>query len=115
VTNCSDTGVSGDGSLRGEIAAASPGDIIAFSQDCTGASAIILATGTLTLGQDVPIDGSGHTVVVDGGCTGCELGGTPSGGVTIFTVTRARLGIVTRQACYVAMPQENVRRSSLRR
>ncbi|MGI8857866.1 MAG: choice-of-anchor Q domain-containing protein [Thermomicrobiales bacterium] len=71
VTNCTDTGVSADGSLRGEIAAAAAGDTIVFNQNCTGATAITLsqAKGPLSLTQDVTIDGTGHTVVLDGGCT----------------------------------------------
>ena len=79
VTNCGDAGPN---TLRGEIAAAAVGDTIIFNQDCI----ITLTTGTLTPGQDVTIDGTGHTVIVDGGCKGCGAGGTPSGGVTVFTV-----------------------------
>src|SRR5262252_8405008 len=44
VTNLSDSGVSGDGSLRGEIAAAKAGDTITFQQGLSG-------TITLTGGQ----------------------------------------------------------------
>jgi hypothetical protein len=83
VTDCGDAGTN---TLRGRIAAAAVGDTIVFNQDCTGATAITLTTGTLTLTKDVTIDGTGHTVIVDGGCTGCDPGGTPSGGVTVFAV-----------------------------
>jgi hypothetical protein len=87
VTNCTDSGVTGDGSLRGEIAAAGVGDTIVFDQDCTGATAIMLVfySGTLTLTRSVTIDGTGHTITVDGGCV--FIGGAcTSGGVTVFTV-----------------------------
>jgi CSLREA domain-containing protein len=82
VTDCGDAGTN---TLRGQIAAASLGDTIVFDQNCTGASAITLATGTLTLAQDVTIDGTGRTVVVDGGCA-LNNGHCQSGGVTVFTV-----------------------------
>jgi hypothetical protein len=82
VTDCGDAGAN---TLRGQIAAAA-GDTIVFDQDCTGATTIKLTTGTWTLGQNVTIDGTGHTVIVDGGCMGCDPGGTPSGGVHVFAV-----------------------------
>ena len=47
VTNLSDTGVSGDGSLRGEILAAAAGDTIVFAPGLTGT--ITLLTGTASL------------------------------------------------------------------
>jgi hypothetical protein len=47
VTNLNDTGVAGDGSLRGEIAAAIPGDTITFSPGLSG---------TIGLGSDLPLD-----------------------------------------------------------
>src|SRR4051794_28561633 len=61
VTDCGDSGAN---TLRGKIASAAAGDTIVFAQNCT----IILAS-TLTLTKNVTIDGAGHTVVVDGGCT----------------------------------------------
>ena len=82
VTDCGDAGAN---TLRGKIGAAVAGTR-SSSTRTAGASAITLATGTLTLTQNVTIDGTGHTVVVDGGCTAnC---GTESavGGVTVFTV-----------------------------
>jgi hypothetical protein len=57
VTDCGDAGAN---TLRGKIGSAAAGDTIVFDQDCT----ITLTTGTLT--QNVTIDGSGHTVAVDG-------------------------------------------------
>jgi hypothetical protein len=47
VTNLRDTGVAGDGSLRGEIAAAAPGDTITFAPNLTG---------TIGLTSDLAID-----------------------------------------------------------
>src|SRR5262249_29843275 len=48
VTNLSDTGMSGDGSLRGEIVAANSGDTIVFADN--------LAGGTITLNpNDAPL------------------------------------------------------------
>jgi hypothetical protein len=47
VTNLSDTGVAGDGSLRGEIAAAAPGDTVTFAPKLTG---------TIGLTSDLAID-----------------------------------------------------------
>lgn len=67
VTSCLDDG--GAGTLRALIGSAAPGATIDFSQNCTGATAITLAAakGTLTLAQGVTIDGTGHSVTVDGG------------------------------------------------
>jgi hypothetical protein len=53
-TNLNDTGIAGDGSLRGEIAAAAPGDTINFA---TGLS------GTLGLSNDLAVD---HNVTILG-------------------------------------------------
>src|SRR3954452_15334470 len=58
VTSCSN---SGTGSLRDTLAAASLGDTLVFDQDCI----ITLAT-TLTLSQNVTIDGTGQAVTVNG-------------------------------------------------
>jgi hypothetical protein len=58
VMNNSDGGV---GSLRATLASAAMGDTINFSADMT-----ITLASTLTLSQNVTIDGSGHAVVVDG-------------------------------------------------
>ncbi len=76
VSNCND---SGTGSLRDAIATANGtvGDVITFGVDCpSGAGTqITLTSGTLTLSRAMRIDGSGHTVVIDGG-----------GAVTVFTM-----------------------------
>ncbi len=47
-------------------------------------------SGTLTLsytGGPTTINGTGNQVVVDGGCTGCDPGNTPIGGVQVFNVS----------------------------
>jgi len=66
VTNCLDDGSAG--SLRVVVGAAGSGDIIGFNQDCTGAGAITLGS-TLTLTQNVTIDGVGHSVTVQAAAT----------------------------------------------
>jgi len=72
--------------LRDAIAYAVSGtDTIAFNG--TGRGTIALTSGTLTLAASVVIAGPGSSLVtVDGGCTGCDPGGTPSGGVRVFAV-----------------------------
>jgi hypothetical protein len=58
VTNNSDTGVAGDGSLRGEIAAAAAGDTIVFAPNLAGT--ITLTQGTaLVLSKNLTIQGLG--------------------------------------------------------
>ena len=52
VTNNSDTGVSGDGSLRGEIAAAASGDTIEFAGNLQGQT-ITLSKGELALSKNL--------------------------------------------------------------
>jgi hypothetical protein len=66
VTNCAN---SGPGSLPAVVAAAAAGATIVFDQDCTGSSAITLtvATGSINIAKTLTIDGTGHTVAVDGG------------------------------------------------
>ncbi len=58
VTNTGDTGVSGDGSLRGEIAAANAGDTIVFDPVLSG-STINLANGELLINKNLNIVGLG--------------------------------------------------------
>src|SRR5262249_21136636 len=55
VTNNSDTGVSGDGSLRGEIAAAASGDTIEFAGNVQGQT-ITLTKGKLYVGPGHSLD-----------------------------------------------------------
>lgn len=75
--------------LRDAIAVANGGlagtnPTITFAQNTT--VTLSATAGTLTLSHNMTVDGTGHTVVVDGGCSGCEPNGTPSGGVTVFQV-----------------------------
>ncbi len=59
---------------------------ITFASGVTGA--ITLASGTLTLSTGVAITGPGAaSLAIDGGCTTCDPGGNPSGGVIVFRVT----------------------------
>jgi hypothetical protein len=55
VTNLSDAGAPGDGSLRGEIAAALPGDTINFQPGLSGT--IILTGGQLVINKSLNING----------------------------------------------------------
>jgi hypothetical protein len=75
VSNCND---SSTGSLRAAITTANATffDNIIFSVDCpSGAGKQITLTSTLTVSRAMTIDGSGHTVVIDGG-----------GAVPVFTM-----------------------------
>jgi hypothetical protein len=58
VTNNLDTGIAGDGSLRGEIAAASSGDTINFAPSLAGQT-ITLTQGELAISQSLDIEGLG--------------------------------------------------------
>jgi hypothetical protein len=65
VTNLSDTGIAGDGSLRGEIAAAQAGDTITFRPGLTGT--ITLTGGGLLISKSLTINGPGAaTLAVSG-------------------------------------------------
>ena len=55
VTNLTDTGVAGDGSLRGEIAAAAPADTIQFAPSLKGA---LNLASDLTLGKNLTLQGT---------------------------------------------------------
>jgi hypothetical protein len=60
VTNLSDTGASGDGSLRGEIAAAANGDQIVFARSLDGQTITLNGdNGPLVLNKDLTIRGPG--------------------------------------------------------
>jgi hypothetical protein len=59
VTSISDTGVSGDGSLRGEIAAAHSGDTIVFANNLHNKT-ITLTSGALPITASLTIDGLGE-------------------------------------------------------
>src|SRR5262249_37670472 len=60
VTNNLDTGVAGDGSLRGEIAAAQGGDTINFAPGLAGQT-ITLTGGELAITKNLDIEGPGAT------------------------------------------------------
>jgi len=60
VMNNSDTGVSGDGSLRGEILAANPGDSISFAHSLARQTIFLTASnGPLTIAKNLTINGLG--------------------------------------------------------
>ena len=65
VTNLTDTGVSGDGSLRGEIAAAQTagsGNTVNFTPGLTGVVNLNNTNGNLQLTTGITIDGSGAAI-----------------------------------------------------
>lgn len=62
VTSAADSGA---GSLRAEIAAAAAGATIVFAAALQG-NTITLTTGTLTIGKNLTIDGTGRAITVDG-------------------------------------------------
>ena len=59
VTNILDTGVSGDGSLRGEIAAADNGDKITFAHNLAGQTIALTSGNELLIDKSLNIDGLG--------------------------------------------------------
>jgi hypothetical protein len=58
VTNNLDTSVAGDGSLRGEIAAAQSGDTIVFAPSLAGQT-VTLTSGELAINKSLDIEGLG--------------------------------------------------------
>jgi hypothetical protein len=67
VNNTFDTGNVGDGSLRGEIAAANGGDQIVFNSILAGQTiALNAAKGPLDINKDLTIDGAGNGIIVNG-------------------------------------------------
>src|SRR5205823_6146921 len=64
VTNNSDTGVSGDGSLRGEIAAAASGDTIIFAAALAGQTITLTTTGDASVGASALA--IANTLTIDG-------------------------------------------------
>jgi hypothetical protein len=65
VTTCA---ASGAGSLAAVVSSAAAGDTIVFDQDCSGSNVILLSS-PITISKSLTIDGSGHTIVLDGGST----------------------------------------------
>jgi hypothetical protein len=93
VTSVRDTGVAGDGSLRGEIAAAAPGDQIVFGANLSGFQTITLARakGPLVLGQSLTIQGSGENQLTISGNNSTQVFQiAPGANVTINDLTIAR-------------------------
>jgi hypothetical protein len=88
-TRTVDTCTIGDtNSLDTLLGQSADGDTITFSVNCTGANAIMPA-GQLSVGHSITIDGSGHTVVVDGTASGQRIFSIPS----TSTVTMSNLTI----------------------
>src|SRR5262249_57107925 len=67
VTNNLDTGVAGDGSLRGEIAAAQSGDTLIFAGSLLGQT-IRLTNGELAITKSLDIEGPGAKQLTVSGC-----------------------------------------------
>jgi hypothetical protein len=93
VTNNSDTGVSGDGSLRGEIAAAAPGDTIVFDHSLNGQT-ITLTHGQLTISNDLNIIGPGAGQLTVSGNHGSRVFNITAGTVSLSGLTIANGSIV---------------------
>jgi len=88
VTNLSDTRVVGDGSLRGEIAAAQPGDTINFQPGLSGT--INLTSGELLINKNLTIEGPGATSLAINGQNASRVFDISSGAtVTIEGLTVA--------------------------
>ena len=85
VTNNLDTGVAGDGSLRGEIAAAQSGDTINFDPSLAGQT-ITLTSGELDINKNLDIEGPGanQLTVAEGGF---RLGSTADVRISGLTMT----------------------------
>jgi uncharacterized protein (TIGR03118 family) len=84
VTNNSDTGVAGDGSLRGEIAAAQGGDTINFAPSLDGQT-IKLSGGELAIAKSLDIEGPGAALLtISGG--GASRVFNISGSITRVTI-----------------------------
>jgi hypothetical protein len=81
VTNALDAGALGDGSLRGEIAAAQDGDVITFAPGLAGQT-ITLTGGELTIIQNLDIEGLGADQLTVSGNHASRVFDI-SGGVTV--------------------------------
>jgi hypothetical protein len=96
VTSVMDPAESGKVTLRDAVTIANAGsctsntisfDATAFPANATKAIVLNQTAGTLNLAHDMTIDGSGHHVAVDGGCT-AQCGTLNAvGGVKVFGVT----------------------------
>jgi hypothetical protein len=85
VTNTTDTGVSGDGSLRGEIAAAASGDTIAFAGNVHGQT--ITLNAVLYLNKNLDIEGGVGNPIVISGNNASQVFEIDSGTVTLSGLT----------------------------
>src|SRR5262245_16011417 len=81
VTNNLDTGALGDGSLRGEIAAAQSGDTISFASSLLGQT-ITLTGGELAITKNLDVEGPGANQLTVSG-NGASRVFDVSGGVTV--------------------------------
>src|SRR5262249_37319621 len=81
VTNNLDTGALGDGSLRGEIAAAQSGDILNFASSLLGQT-IRLTNGELAITKSLDIEGPGANQLTVSGNHASRVFDI-SGGVTV--------------------------------
>ena len=90
VTNNLDTGVAGDGSLRGEIAAAQSGDTIQFAHSLAGQT-ITLTKGELAITKSLDIEGLGADKLTVSGNDASRVFDLTGGGadVTITGLTIA--------------------------
>src|SRR5262249_56112169 len=74
VTNVSDTGGTGDGSLRGEIGAGQSGDQIVFASGLAGRTITLRATkGPLVLNKNLTIQGPGAAQLTISGNDATEV------------------------------------------
>jgi hypothetical protein len=64
--------------------------------------AILLNSGTLNLLKDAMIDGTGHGVILDGGCSGCDPGGNPTGDVQVLRIGNRALNPPFHPAAAIA-------------
>jgi hypothetical protein len=90
VTNTSDSGVAGDGSLRGEIAAANlSGDMIVFAVGLAGKTITLNAgKGPLDINKALTIDGAGNGITVDGaGHEVCQIDAGKTVVISGLTIT----------------------------
>ena len=86
VTNLGDTGVSGDGSLRGEIAAAANGDQIVFARSLDGQTITLNGdNGPLVLNKDLTIRGPGAARLTISGNNATEVFSIDAGATDTIT------------------------------
>ena len=83
--------------LRDAIAGATPSrHTVTFADTAFPANTpttIRLTANTFSLDTTVTVDGTGHMVALDGGCTSCGIGGNPTNGVRVLVVQNT--GVVT--------------------